>query len=216
MKLSEAPIGLRVAMVESMADARSNEIRHTFYERREGEAKFTTNPDKPTAFVTAYHLRTVQGEAGEHPRFDTGEIHVACEVDGRIEVVDAAMLMVGASKRRVAAMEVPSVSQQADLVYLAAALRSDHPEVVQAVNAAIMIAKVAGVEVPHTIGIGTRFMNGDQEWQCTDVGCRTITAMRIDEHPEDSSYYNGPPYGVAEYVFDEYDLPLVMENLKDC
>jgi hypothetical protein len=28
--------------------------------------------------------------------------------------------------------------------------------------------------------------------------------MRIDDHPDDPSWYNGPPYAVAEYVFDEY------------
>jgi hypothetical protein len=29
--------------------------------------------------------------------------------------------------------------------------------------------------------------------------------MRIDEHLDDPSWYNGPPYAVAECVFDEYD-----------
>lgn len=43
-------------------------------------------------------------------------------------------------------------------------------------------------------------------WRCTDVGTRTITAIHIEDG-RDTSWYNGPPYPVAEMVFDEYDLP---------
>jgi hypothetical protein len=43
-------------------------------------------------------------------------------------------------------------------------------------------------------------------WRCTDVGTRTITAIHIEDC-RDPSWYNGPPYPVAETVFDEYDLP---------
>src|SRR4051812_14824180 len=84
MKLSEAPIGLRVVMADKTFD---NEVRSVHYERRDGEAKFTTNPAKPTAFVPAYRLRTVQGVPGEKPRYDTGEYRVETEVDGRMIVV---------------------------------------------------------------------------------------------------------------------------------
>jgi len=41
--------------------------------------------------------------------------------------------------------------------------------------------------------------------RCTDIGTRVIVAIRIDDHPDDPSWYNGPPYAVAESVFDEYD-----------
>ena len=37
------------------------------------------------------------------------------------------------------------------------------------------------------------------------VGSRVIVAIRIDDHPDDASWYNGLPYAVAECVFDEYD-----------
>jgi hypothetical protein len=57
-------------------------------------------------------------------------------------------------------------------------------------------------------------------WRVTDVGTRTIVAIRIDEvtiEREDGTlltyegdaaepYLQGPPYGVVEHVFDENDL----------
>ena len=51
-------------------------------------------------------------------------------------------------------------------------------------------------------------------WRCTDVGTRTITAIHIEEG-RDTSWYNGPPYPVAETVFDEYDLPGCYLSLDD-
>ena len=53
--------------------------------------------------------------------------------------------------------------------------------------------------------IGLEFECGGQRWRCTDLGTRTVIAIAL-EHPEDPSWYNGPPYAVAETVFDEYDL----------
>jgi hypothetical protein len=53
--------------------------------------------------------------------------------------------------------------------------------------------------------IGMEFMTGSGRWRCTDVGTRTIAAIRLDlDH--DPSWYNGPPYAVAESVFDEYAM----------
>jgi hypothetical protein len=71
--------------------------------------------------------------------------------------------------------------------------------------------------------IGTMFWRGGGQWRCTDVGTRTITAVRIDrveihDHPagslrvlccaeaEEEGWFNGPPYAVAETVFDEDDI----------
>jgi hypothetical protein len=34
---------------------------------------------------------------------------------------------------------------------------------------------------------------------------RIITGIKLD-HDDDPSWYNGPPYAVAEVVFDEYDI----------
>lgn len=42
-------------------------------------------------------------------------------------------------------------------------------------------------------------------WRCTDIGMRTIIAIQISDR-DDPSWFNGPPYTVAEVVFDEGDL----------
>jgi hypothetical protein len=43
-----------------------------------------------------------------------------------------------------------------------------------------------------------------QGWRCTDIDRRTLIAIAL-EHPDDPSWYNGPPYAVAECIFDEND-----------
>src|SRR5208282_6517446 len=53
--------------------------------------------------------------------------------------------------------------------------------------------------------IGCEFLSGSGRWRCTDVGKRTIAAIRLN-HDDDPSWYNGPPYAVAESIFDEYDI----------
>lgn len=75
--------------------------------------------------------------------------------------------------------------------------------------------------------IGTAFSTGRALWRCTDIGTRSITAMRIDrvvtprprgEHETWAtdqlaadprklpSWVNGPPYALAEFSFDEQDI----------
>lgn len=71
--------------------------------------------------------------------------------------------------------------------------------------------------------IGTEFRCGDKLWRCTDVGTRTIIAIQIGPHieiadtgsnrlrrsqieAEAEGWFNGPPYAVAEHVFDENDI----------
>jgi|SRR5215510_10094465 len=70
--------------------------------------------------------------------------------------------------------------------------------------------------------IGEDFKLGFQTWRCTDIGSRTIVAIRIDEitivenhvfkrtlkqeEAETSGWFNGPPYAVLEYVFDEHQI----------
>ncbi len=67
--------------------------------------------------------------------------------------------------------------------------------------------------------IGKEFMTDAGQWRCTDIGTRTIAAIKISEVQvthladdgqltsevvsSDPSWFNGPPYAVAEYVFDE-------------
>jgi hypothetical protein len=53
--------------------------------------------------------------------------------------------------------------------------------------------------------IGREFLTASGRWRCTDVGKRTIAAIKLD-HDHDPHWYNGPPYAVLEHVFDEYDI----------
>jgi hypothetical protein len=53
------------------------------------------------------------------------------------------------------------------------------------------------------------------KWRCTDIGTRTITAIQLTPDTHDPSWYVGPPYAVAEVVFDEYDLPSCYLNFED-
>ena len=52
--------------------------------------------------------------------------------------------------------------------------------------------------------IGLEFWASGRRWRCTDVGKRTVVAIRIDE--ADARWYSGPPYAVEELVFDEDGL----------
>jgi hypothetical protein len=71
--------------------------------------------------------------------------------------------------------------------------------------------------------IGETFWCGERQWRCTDLGTRTVIAIRIDSvevestdpeqrqtldfaEAEREGWFNGPPYAVAESVFDEDDL----------
>ena len=53
--------------------------------------------------------------------------------------------------------------------------------------------------------IGREFLTETGRWRCTDVGKRTIAAIKLD-HDDDPAWYNGPSYAVVEHVFDEYAL----------
>ncbi len=53
--------------------------------------------------------------------------------------------------------------------------------------------------------IGAEFLTASGRWRCTDVGKRTIAAIRLN-HDDDPTWYNGPPYAIVETVFDEYDI----------
>jgi hypothetical protein len=77
--------------------------------------------------------------------------------------------------------------------------------------------------------IGKTFFCGGRKWRCTDVGTRVITAICLDandqinipaatpgpsaiarrlQHHSNKAWdlFAGPPYKVAEIVFDEYDF----------
>lgn len=69
--------------------------------------------------------------------------------------------------------------------------------------------------------IGREFWTETGRWRCTDVGTRTICAICLErretmtlhengtqtrEVSDDPSWFHGPPYAVAERVFDETDF----------
>lgn len=64
--------------------------------------------------------------------------------------------------------------------------------------------------------IGTEFKTDTGVWRCTDTGTRTIIAIKISDtlSPPDPSWFNGPPYAVAEQVFDEKDIT-ACEMIRD-
>lgn len=67
---------------------------------------------------------------------------------------------------------------------------------------------------------GLEFYTAAGKWRCTDIGTRTIIAIRIDrvasrdssnqtryeQVMDDKSWFDGPSYAVAEHVFDEFDI----------
>jgi hypothetical protein len=52
--------------------------------------------------------------------------------------------------------------------------------------------------------VGVIFRTGGGRWLCTDVGSRTVIAIRYT--PSNPEKMDGPPYVGVESVFDEYDL----------
>jgi hypothetical protein len=52
--------------------------------------------------------------------------------------------------------------------------------------------------------IGMEFLTATGRWRVTDVGTRSVIAIKLDQ--TDPRNYNGPPYSIVEQVFDEYDL----------
>lgn len=53
--------------------------------------------------------------------------------------------------------------------------------------------------------IGLEFVaSAGFRWRCTDVGTRTILAIRLDR--KDPNWYQGPPYIAKEVVFDEHKM----------
>ena len=73
--------------------------------------------------------------------------------------------------------------------------------------------------------IDGEFTCDDARWRCTDIGTRTVAGIRVDqatmgwkdedgelrtrimtgEEAEAIGWFNGPPYGVVERLFDEDD-----------
>jgi hypothetical protein len=75
--------------------------------------------------------------------------------------------------------------------------------------------------------VGLEFWCATKRWRCTDVGSRVVVAISLEPRemvslvadpnasgkPLETRFIsmdlrdlNGPPYGVVEHVFDEYDI----------
>jgi hypothetical protein len=52
--------------------------------------------------------------------------------------------------------------------------------------------------------MGCEFTTAAGLWRVTDLGARTVIAIKLDQ--DDPRNYDGPPYSIAEYVFDEDDI----------
>jgi hypothetical protein len=59
----------------------------------------------------------------------------------------------------------------------------------------------------------TGHSDSQASWRCTDVGSRTMIAIKISDY-DDPSWFNGPTYAVVEHVFDE-DALSGFERLAD-
>jgi hypothetical protein len=65
--------------------------------------------------------------------------------------------------------------------------------------------------------VGSTVTCGGADWIVTDIGTRTFSAVKV-EPERDASWLSGPPYSVAETVFDECDIPAVTmpgENIRE-
>ena len=74
--------------------------------------------------------------------------------------------------------------------------------------------------------IGMEFWCGGRRWRCTDVGTRVVVGICLEPHEvvtvtreagvgattttrtmtADTTWFKGPPYAVAEEVFDEHSI----------
>jgi hypothetical protein len=87
----------------------------------------------------------------------------------------------------------------------------------------VAIKDLSSVTLHQEFSIGGTFWCGGHQYRCTDIGTRVIVAIRIDSvtvgspdpdlrrtlgHTEAAleGWFNGPPYAVAEAVFDESDI----------
>jgi len=50
--------------------------------------------------------------------------------------------------------------------------------------------------------IGEWFFTGSGEWKCTDIGTRTVVAIKKEDL--ERAVLKNPPFDVCESVFDEY------------
>jgi hypothetical protein len=79
---------------------------------------------------------------------------------------------------------------------------------VASARTAVILPDSGGIEIngmEHAaFQIGREFFTATGRWRVTDIGTRTIVAIKLDQtNPRN---YIGPPYSIVESVFDEYDF----------
>lgn len=61
-----------------------------------------------------------------------------------------------------------------------------------------------------SVEIGGTFYCSGKEYRVTDKGTRVIVAVLVDDKVrKDPNWLDGPPYALAEQVFDENDFPVM-------
>ena len=142
---------------------------------------------------------------GTIPRY-VNTNHIETEVDGRIEVVDPKSIGSNISVEIQKVKSAEKFSEKQKFPIIAAALKSENPAILDAIDKLLVLSVMAGVKPYTEYHIGCEFICGDKKWRCTDIGFRTITGICVSDHEDDQSWLNGPPYAVEEIVFDEDDL----------
>lgn len=61
--------------------------------------------------------------------------------------------------------------------------------------------------------IGKHFFTAEGEWVCTDIGTRTIAAVKYKELLISGDKM--PPYSIVEHLFDLYDIDGCSEKIND-
>jgi hypothetical protein len=54
--------------------------------------------------------------------------------------------------------------------------------------------------------LNMEFRCGGSDWKVTDIGTRTIIAIKLTGTINDLTWLAGPPYALEEVVFDENDF----------
>jgi hypothetical protein len=110
----------------------------------------------------------------------------------------------------------PQVRRQLLTAMLDASVNDPSPSVPAEEAFASLDAKMAALAAPDSdeieingmkhddFQIGMEFFTATGRWRVTDIGTRTIIAIKLDQ--SDPRNYNGPPYSIPESVFDEYDF----------
>jgi hypothetical protein len=106
---------------------------------------------------------------------------------------------------------------KAELVRRGLSKSSDLPDAMESWDEGMLLTALAAhLSTPNAghlrddlsaLGIEGRFRCGGAEWIVTDIGIRSLSAIKIDEKAKgDPTWLNGPPYALEEVVFDTFDI----------